>query len=155
MQKERRQHRRMKVKDNAFAVINPDPVKMVPIIDIAMGGLGVYANNGAKCINDCAKLEIMVADCSFYLNNLPFEIIANPKAFPWDASGVLDGRRYSLKFGNLRPVQKSRLKYFMRNYTRGSSKLKILRKFSNLLRPNWTNNYSGQSCSLGIRPDFQ
>ena len=155
MRRERRQHRRSKVKDNAFAVINPDPVKMVPIIDIAVGGLGVYVNSGAKWINDCPKLEIMVADCSFYLNNLPFEIIANPKAFPWDASGVLDGRRYSLKFGNLRPVQKSRLKYFMRNYTRGDSKLKLLRKFSNLLHPNWSNNYSGQGCRLGIRPGLQ
>ena len=152
---ERRQHRRLKVKDNAFAVINPDPVNMVPIIDIAMGGIGIYVNNGAKWIKDYAKLEIMVADCSFYLNNLPFEIIANPKAFPWDATGVLDGRRYGLKFGNLRPVQISRLKYFMRNYTRGSSKLKILRKFSKLLHPNWSNNYSRQSCSLGIRPGFQ
>jgi hypothetical protein len=155
MQRERRQHRRLKVKDNAFAVINPDPVKMVPIIDIGMGGLGIYVNNGAKWIDDCAKLEIMVADCSFYLNNLPFEIIANLKAFPWDNSSVLDGRRYSLKFGNLRPVQISRLKYFIRNYTRGSSKLKLLRSLSNLLHPNCANNYSGQTCSLGIRPGSQ
>ena len=155
MQAERRKHRRFKVKDNAFAVINPDPVKMVPIIDIALGGLGIFVNNEAKWMNDCPKLEIMVADCSFYLNNLPFEIIANLEAFPWDTSRVLEGRRYSLKFGNLRPVQKSRLKYFMRNYARGSSKLKILRRFSDLLHPIWTNNYSGQSCNLGIRQGLQ
>ena len=151
MKAERRKHRRFKVKDNAFAVINPDPVKMVPIVDIAMGGLGIYVDNEAKWMNDCPKLEIMVADCSFYLDNLPFEIIADHKAFPWDTSHMLDGRRYSLKFGNLRPVQKSRLKYFMRNYTRSRSKFKLVRKISNLLHPNWTNNYSEQSCNLGIR----
>ena len=151
MQAERRKHRRYKVLDNAFAVINPDPIKMVPIVDIAVGGLGIYVDNGAKWMNEPPKLEIMVADCSFYLDNLPFEIIANFKAFPWDASNILDGRRYSLKFGNLRPVQKSRLKYFMRNYTRGGSKLRLLRRFSSLLHSNWTSNYSEPSCHLGIR----
>ena len=39
---ERRKHRRFQVKDNAFTVINSDPVKVVPIIDIGMGGLGIY-----------------------------------------------------------------------------------------------------------------
>ena len=150
MHAERRKHRRFKVKDNAFAVISPDPVKMVPILDIAMGGLGIYVDDGAKWMKNSPKLEIMVADCSFYLDNLPFEIIANFKAFSSDASNMLDGRRYSLKFGNLRPVQKSRLKYFMRNYTSGGSKLQLLRRFSNLLHPTWKNKYSEQSCNLGI-----
>ena len=155
MQTEQRKHRRFKVKENAFAVFNQDPVRLVPILDIAMGGLGIYVNDGAKWMNDSQKLEIMVADCSFYLDSIPFEIISNFKAFTGDASNILDSRRYSLKFGNLRPVQKSRLKYFMRNYARGSSKLKILRRFSDLLHPIWSNHYSGQSCSLGIRPGFQ
>jgi hypothetical protein len=153
MQAERRKQRRFKVKDNTFAVINPDPVKMVPIVDIAMGGMGIYVDNRAKWMSDSSKLEIMAADCSFYLDNLPFELITNFKAFPWDVSNTLDGRRYSLKFGNLRPAQKSRLKYFMRNYTRGRSNL--LQKISNLLHPTWTNSYSDQSCSLGIRQGLQ
>ena len=150
MKAERRNHRRYKVKENAFAVINPEPVKLVPVLDVAMGGLGIYVDDGAKWMDDSPKLELMVADCSFYLDNLPFEIIAYFKTFPWDASNMLDGRRYSLKFGNLRPVQKSRLKYFMRNYTRGGSKLQLLRRFSNLLHPTWKNKYSEQSCNLGI-----
>ena len=149
MQRERRQHRRLKVKENAFAVISPDPVKMVPIIDIAMGGLGVYVNNGAKRINDCAKLEIMVADCSFYLDNLPFEIITSFRAFPGDSSNMLDGRRYNLKFSNLRPVQKARLKYFMRNYTHSGLKFQFLRKFRKLPHSTWTNRHSELSCNLG------
>jgi len=150
MQAERRKHRRFKVKDNAFAVINPDPVKLVPILDIAMGGIGIYVDDGAKWMKDSQKLELMVADCSFYLDNLPFEIISNFKAFPWDASNILDGRRYGLKFGILRPAQKSRLKHFMRNYTRGGSKLQFMRKFSKMMHPSWTNRYSEQSCNLGI-----
>ena len=155
MQTEQRKHRRFKVKENAFAVINQDPVKLVPILDVAMGGLGVYVNDGAKWINDSQKLEIMVADCSFYLDNLPFEIISNFRAFPGDASNMLDGNRYSLKFGNLRPAQKSRLKYFIRNYTRRGSKFQLLQKFNKLLHTTWTNKYTEQNCNLGIWQGLQ
>ena len=150
MQPEQRKHRRFSVKENAFAVVNQDPVRLVPILDVAMGGLGIYMNDGAKWMNDSQKLEIMVADCSFYLDNLPFEIIANFRAFPGDAAYIPDGRRYSLKFGNLRPIQKSRLRYFIRNYTHGGSKFQFLRKFSKLLHPNWTNKYAEQRCNLEI-----
>jgi hypothetical protein len=150
MEAEQRKHRRFRVKENAFAVVNQDPVKLVPILDVAMGGLGIYVSDGAKWMNDLQKLEIMVADCSFYLDNLPFEIIANFKAVPGDAANMLDGRRYSLKFGNLRPIQKSRLKYFIRNYAHGDSKFQFLQKFSKLLHRSWTNKYAEQSCNLGI-----
>ncbi len=82
MQDERRRHPRYKVKDNAFAIINPEPVRLVPILDIAMGGVGVYVNNEDQWLNKVSKLEIMVADCSFFLANLPFESISDFKAFP-------------------------------------------------------------------------
>ncbi len=113
---ERRKHRRFQVKDSAFTVINSDPVKVVRIIDIGMGGLGIYLDDGARWLDTSSKLEIMVADCSFYLEKLPFQIVANVRAFP-DNTNLMDGRRYGIKFGNLRPAQKAQLKYFMRNYT--------------------------------------
>ncbi len=150
MQSERRKHRRFRIRENAFAVINQDPVRLVPILDISFGGLGIYVNGEAKRMNDSLKLEIMVADCSFYLDSIPFEIISNFRAFPGDASNMLDGRHYSLKFGNLRPVQKARLKHFIRYYTYKGSKFHFLRKFSKLLHPTWTNKYAEQSCNLGI-----
>jgi hypothetical protein len=154
MHAERRNHRRFKIKDNAFAVINPEPVKLVPVLDIAMGGLGIYVDEGVRWMHDSQKLELMLADCSFYLDNLPFEIIANIRAFSGDTSNIMDGRRYSLKFGNLRPTQKARLKYFIRTYTHGSSKLQFLHKFSKLLHPIWTNKQAEQTCNLGIWQEF-
>jgi len=150
MEFERRAHRRFRVKENAFAVINKDPVRLVPILDVAIGGLGIYVDDGAKWVNDSPKLEIMAADCSFYLDSIPFVIKSKSKAVERDIYSMLDGRRCSLKFGHLRPVQKSRLKYFIRNYTRGGSKFQFLRKFSKLLHPTWTNKYAQQSCNLGM-----
>ena len=82
MQTERRKHPRYKVRDNVFAVISPDPVKVVPIMDISMGGLSIYLDNGSRGPDPVSKLEIMVADCSFYLENLPFQIVGDVEAFP-------------------------------------------------------------------------
>ena len=149
MQTERRKHRRFKVQDIAFAVINPEPVKLVPILDIAMGGLGIYVDGGAKWVNHSPKLEIMVADCSFYLDSLSFEIITSFRAFPGDVSNMINGRRYNLRFSNLRPIQKARLKYFIRNYTHSGLKFQFLRRFRKLLHPIWPNRHSELSCNLG------
>ena len=150
MHAEKRKHRRHRVKEYAFAVISQDPVRLVPILDVAMGGLGIYVNDGAKWRNDSPKLEIMVADCSFYLDSIPFEIISSFRAFPGDSSNMLDGRCYNLKFGNLRPGQKARLKYFIRNHTLGVSKFQFLRKLSKMLYLIWTNKYAERSCNFGI-----
>jgi hypothetical protein len=131
-------------------VINSDPVKVVPIIDIGMGGLGIYLDDGARWMDTSSKLEIMVADCSFYLEKLPFQIVANVRAFPDNTANLMDGRRYGIKFGNLRPAQKAQLKYFIRNYTEGGLILQFQQKINQLLHPIWASKYASDSCKTGI-----
>jgi len=150
MKNERRKHQRYRVKDNVFAVINPQPVKVVPIIDISIGGLGIYLDEGARWLNTSSQLEIMVADCSFYLEKLPFRIVADVRAFPNNNSSLMDGRRYSIRLGNLRPAQKTQLKYFMRNYTEKGAISSLLQSINKFLHPIWTKKYSGQSCHTRI-----
>ena len=99
MKVERRKTRRFQVKDKCFTIINPDPVKLVPIIDISQGGLGFYFNDNKEWLNQTSKLEIMVADCSFYMEKLPFDVVSRSRAFPTKSTSLLDGRRYGLKFG--------------------------------------------------------
>lgn len=150
MQDERRRHQRYQVKDNAFAVINPRPVKLVPILDIAMEGVGVYVNDGEQLLKESPKLEIMAADCSFYLENLPFESISIVKAFPASSSNLLEGRRCSIKFGKLTSHQESELKYFIRNYTQRGMILQVMQKFSKVLSSLRGNKHPGQSCNTDI-----
>jgi len=150
VQVERRRHPRYKVKDSAFAIISPEPVRLVPIIDIAMEGIGVYANNPDQWLIEPSKLEIMVADCSFYLENIPFEFIASFNALPANVPNLLEGRRYSLKFGTLTAGQKSELKYFIRNYTQGDTIRQIMQRFSRLLHPLRDDNHSSARCRTGI-----
>lgn len=150
MQTERRKHRRYRVKDNAFAVINPEPVKLVPIIDIGMGGLSIYLDDGARGLDTLSKLEIMVADCSFYLEKVPFQIAAKSRAFPNHNANLMNGCRYGIRFGNLRPVQESRLKYFMRRYTDKVSFSQVLSSFSGFLDPIRASKPSVQSCHTRV-----
>ena len=155
MQVERREFQRYPVNDNAYAIINPDPVKVVPILDVSTGGLGVYVDDNGKLLGTSSKLEILVADCSFHLEKIPFEIIFRRIAFPADTSNSLAGQRCSLKFGSLMPRQKSQLKYFIRNYTEGSFALQIMQKFSKLFQPLWADKYSAKGCSPGIWQSLQ
>jgi hypothetical protein len=41
---ERRNYQRYCARDNAFAVIGPEPVTLAPVIDISLGGLGMGVN---------------------------------------------------------------------------------------------------------------
>jgi c-di-GMP-binding flagellar brake protein YcgR len=147
---ERRKNRRFHVKDKCFAVINPDPVKLVPIIDISQGGLGFYLNDNEDWLNKTSKLEIMVADCSFYMDKLPFHVVSSSRALPNQSTSLLDGRRYSLKFGHLQPNQRAQLRYFIRNYSEGGYILQFQQKVSKLLRPIWSNQHTSDSCKPGI-----
>ena len=154
MRDERRTYQRYRVKDRAYAVINPEPVKLVPILDIALEGIGVYVNDGEELLKESSKLEIMVADCSFYLENLPFESISTIKAFPANASNLLEGRRCSIKFGKLTSRQESELKYFIRNYTQRGMIMQVMQKFRMLVSSFGDNQHTGQSCNTGIWQNF-
>ncbi|CAB1060451.1 hypothetical protein D1BOALGB6SA_5217 [Olavius sp. associated proteobacterium Delta 1] len=154
MQIERRKHQRYKVKDNAFAIINPEPVRLVPILDVAMEGVGVYVNNEDQWLNKASKLEIMVADCSFYLENLSFESISDFNALPANPSNLFDGRRCSLKFGTLTLSQKSELKYFIRNYAQGGTLWQVMQKFSNVWHPFRAHKHSGPRCNSVVWQNF-
>ena len=150
MQVERRKHPRYQVKDNAFAIVNPEPVRLVPILDIAMGGAGVYVNNEDQWLNKSSKLEIMVDDCSFYLANIAFDAISNCRAFPVEQSNLLNGRRCSIKFGTLTPSQKSKLKYFIRNHTHRGMLWQVYQKFSKRLHAGSGSKHSAPNCNPGL-----
>jgi len=110
----------------------------------------VYVNDNEDWLNKTSKLEIMAADCSFYMEKLPYAVVSNARAFPHQSTSLLDGRRYSLKFGHLQPNQKSQLKYFIRNYTEGGTLLQLQQKISKLLRLIWANKHTSDSCKPGI-----
>ncbi len=147
---DRRKTRRFGLRENAFAVISRGPIKLVPITDIGMGGIGIFLSDGDSSQNRSSKMEIMAADCSFHLENIPFQIVANKFAFPANPKKISGGRRCSIKFGNLTPGQKSRLKHFIRNYTEGGLVAQFLKKLNTLLHQKWAPQYSADRCHTRI-----
>lgn len=154
MVNERRKYPRYRVNDNAFALINSKPVKLFRILDIAMGGLGIYVHDTAQWKNDSARLEIMAADCSFYMENLPYELTSDSRALLERPSNLVDGQRVSLRFGKLMTRQQVQLKYFIRNYTEGRLMLQFLQRLNKMLHPFRTPRYAAQSCNTGMLQGF-
>ena len=79
MEIERRKYPRFNVRDNAFAVFQPEPVKLVPIVNIGLGGLGIGVsgiNTSDEWLTRPSCLEILIDDCSFYMDNLGYQPLA-------------------------------------------------------------------------------
>lgn len=136
MSVERRKFKRYCIKDSVFAVFKPEPTRMVPIIDIGLGGLGVSVNGTNESelwLGSCSFLEIMVADCSFYLDNLPYEFLPESRNFNLNADTSLQNQFYGVKFLNLMPSQKTHLKHFIRKHTIGGKTPQFYRKVNQFL----------------------
>ena len=133
MRVERRKFNRYCIKNSVFAVFKSEPVRMVPIIDIGLGGLGVSFRGTANSqygLSRCSFLEIMVADCSFYLDNLPYELLPEPRNLNLNAATSLQNHFYGVKFLNLMPSQKTRLKHLIHKHAIGGITPQFIRKFN-------------------------
>ena len=129
---ERRKNPRYCVRDNAFAVFGPEPVKLVPIVDISLGGLGIGINGinlSADGFNGPAKLEIVIDDGCFYMDNLHYQLLPQYRNFYQNAFGLFQNI-YGVKFVDLMSSQYIRLKYFIRHHTRGGMTPKFIHKLN-------------------------
>lgn len=132
MEIERRKYPRFSVRDNAFVVFKPEPVKMVPIVDVGLGGLGIGVNGintSDGWFHKTSCLEILIDDCSFYMDNLGYQLLPKFRSVPRDVVSPFQNI-CGLKFIDLMPSQQSQLKYFIRNHTTGGSTPKFIRKFN-------------------------
>ncbi len=132
METERRKYPRFNIRDNAFAVFQPEPVKLIPIVDVGLGGLGVGVNGiniSDGWIKKASSLEILIDDCSFYMDNLGYELLSKFRSVDRNTSSPFQ-IIYGLKFVDLMPSQRSQLKYFIRNHTTGGKTPKFIRNFN-------------------------
>ena len=129
---ERRKHPRYCVRDNAFAVIGPEPVTLVPIVDISLGGLGIGVNGinlGDGGLDVPSKLEIVIDDGCFYMDKLPYQLLTRYRSFFGNAVGSFQNI-YGVKFEDLMSSQQTQLRYFIRNHARGGMTPKFIRKLN-------------------------
>ena len=148
MEIERRRHPRFSVRDNAYAVIQPEPAKLFPIVDIGLGGLAIGVNGintAAEWQNRSSCLEILIDDCSFYMDNLGYELLPKFRSLPRDAASPFK-KIYGLKFVDLMPSQQYQLKSFIRNHTTGGMTPKFIRIFNQYIRQFLDKKNYGAAC---------
>ena len=111
----------MTMGDIAFAVLRSHPAKLGQIVNISMGGLLFqYAQETQGAVNPSC-LDILLADCRYYLDNIQFELVADVSStdeFSFDSirTGLI-----SVKFKNLTAEQMRKLKQFLKNHTDSAS----------------------------------
>jgi hypothetical protein len=137
---EQRAHERFRVNKDAFALIRPSaakhirvadrsmaeiacavyrskPIKFGRINNISMGGLSFRYIDGEERSLQPLVLDILVADCGFYLENLTFKNIADFEIADDPAINSFKMRLNQVQFESLEPAAIMKLKYFVENYS--------------------------------------
>ena len=137
---ERRKHKRLRVKKNTFAVLRSTPAVLGPILDKSMAeiALAVFRSKPVRLgrVIDISKgglsfsyletkqrprqslgLEIMLADSGFYLEKVPFKVVSDTKIPHEIPKESIANWRCSVKFGDLKQNQATRLEHFLNTHT--------------------------------------
>ena len=117
---ERRQHKRIQIKDRADAVLlGPTFTKGVQIIDISKGGLAFRYVHGQKPSNGLFEIDILWDHIDLNLIKLKVKTISDyqiPNEFLLD---VIPLRRCGAQFAELMKDQISQLENFIENDSTG------------------------------------
>lgn len=111
-QVERRRHHRYRVSENAVAFYGRWPCS---IVDISPGGIAVTCATTEREWPDFDHLDIFLADASFYLPQVPVEVVTEVYTPPRSLRSSLHFKRISLKFGSLSSEQQTRIHEFMQH----------------------------------------
>jgi hypothetical protein len=148
MKVERRSHPRFNVRTNAFAVLEADPVQIVPIVDVSLGGIAVYHPIGEQWPQSLTRLEIMVADCSFFMQKVPFEMAGTADVFQTHTIESIRKKRYGIKFGKLAAGQRKQIKHFIRHYAGNGLTHQIIDRFHKIINHHWSSKYAKDNCDI-------
>jgi hypothetical protein len=131
-----RQHKRFQLNENAFALVrslhteplkiygksmgcigcavfNAKPAKLGKIDNISMGGLMFHHVDGKTQHRKALVLDILMADCGFYLAGIPFKTITDTVVPDDIPVNLLAMRQVRLQFQNLNVDQQDQLEKFI------------------------------------------
>ncbi|MBW2516483.1 MAG: PilZ domain-containing protein [Deltaproteobacteria bacterium] len=129
---ERRQSPRFSVRSNAFAIFKSKPDKLIPIVNISLGGMGIGVNGinmNTDGLSEGSRLEILTDDCRFYMDQLAYQLLLPHRDLTPEGVGPF-GHVYGVQFIDLMSSQRNRLNHFIRNHTRGGKTSKLLHMFN-------------------------
>ena len=100
----------------ACAVFNAKPVKLGKIDNISMGGIMFYHADSKEQFSQALVLDILLANCGFYLADMTFKTITDVVIPDEVSSDAIEIRQVRLQFQQLNADQQVQLKDFIMNH---------------------------------------
>ncbi|MFC1814264.1 hypothetical protein ACFL03_16395 [Thermodesulfobacteriota bacterium] len=113
---ERREHKRFKAKEGAFAVLTSDN-KLGQIQDISKSGLTFQYIGHGEPSSGSTEMEIFSTVYDFYLNKVPVKSVVDIEVdsnIPFSSVPI---KQLKIQFGEMTPIQSTLLDYFIQNHT--------------------------------------
>ena len=117
MPDERRQQKRFKAQEGAFAALVAQQSRLGQIKDISIRGLSFRYIDGNEKLENANELKIILDDQGLYLDNVPFKKISDFEIKSEFSFSTVKMRQIGLKFGKLTPGQRDRLNRFIEHHT--------------------------------------
>jgi hypothetical protein len=112
---ERRRHKRFRIRNGAFVILDPSDTGAGRLIDISVNGLTFdYVASQEPPIEE-TELQISLTYSGFRLYGVPCKAIWNLVTYEIPTTS-LHTRRCGVQFGDLTPQQASQLEYFIQNH---------------------------------------
>ena len=117
---ERRQHKRFQAPKGVFIGVGPHDVDVGRLRNISMDGLA-FRYLGIQEELSGSYVDIFMTNGDFYLGKLPIKIISDVRVVSTTSSDAITLRECWVKFKDLTPQQKEKLKEFIENHTVGEA----------------------------------
>ena len=115
MDKDRREHTRFRVSNEALAILKPHPIKLGQIINISEGGLAFQYLGDNKIDSQYIELDIFVSKNGRQFNAFPFSKVRDFQiSSQFEKSTPI--RQLCVRFDDLSTEQISLLKNFISEY---------------------------------------
>lgn len=119
MRADRRQQKRFRAMEGAFAALVNHNSKLGQIKDISISGLSFHYIDDHDHSDEAQELKIILGDYGLYMDKVPFKKIADFEINSEYSFSSIKMRQISLEFGELTREQQHRLDNFIRNHTVG------------------------------------
>jgi len=118
---ERRQQKRFKAAEGAFAALVDQESRLGQIKDISSQGLSFRYIDSHEKLENASELKIIVGNRGLYLDKVPFKIISDFQIESEFSFSRVNMRQIGLEFGELTPGQRNRLDRFIKHHTIGEA----------------------------------
>ena len=118
---ERRQQKRFRAQEGAFAALVAQESRLGQIKDISIRGLSFRYIDSHEKLENADALIIILGDKGLYLDNVPFKKISDFEIENEFSFSRIKMRQIGLEFGELTPGQRDRLNRFIKHHTIGEA----------------------------------